>query len=128
MRKLLWITDSIGCLIILISMIFVPAGATFDATESPDTEVNIDLDLTPSSGNATLIKTEDPIQVKEDLNTYRVQLVTSDGSVQLMTDPVEAATFAEAVGLTVTEWHTQFPNTVIVGVVVEVVLAGVTLN
>jgi len=38
----------------------------FSLVESPDTEVNISLDVTPNAGNATLVVEEDSIQVKYD--------------------------------------------------------------
>jgi len=38
----------------------------FSGVEAPENEANIDLDLTPSSGNATLIAEEDALQVKYD--------------------------------------------------------------
>ena len=42
----------------------------FAVTEAPDTEVNIFLDVTPDSGNATLIVEEDSVQVKYDSTDF----------------------------------------------------------
>jgi hypothetical protein len=45
-------------------------GTGFSLAENPDKEVNVTLDVTPSSGNATLIIEEDAIQVKYDSTDF----------------------------------------------------------
>jgi hypothetical protein len=42
------------------------AAADFAVTETPDTEINVSLDVVPSSGNSTIIVEEDAVQVKYD--------------------------------------------------------------
>jgi hypothetical protein len=45
-------------------------GDAFAITEAPDTEVDIVLDVTPSSGSATLIVEQDALQVKYDSTDF----------------------------------------------------------
>ena len=51
-------------------IIAVDFGTSFEVTESPDTEMNITLDVSPSTGNATLVVTEDSVQVKFDTTDF----------------------------------------------------------
>jgi hypothetical protein len=52
-------------------IVYLDFGVGFALVESPDTEVNIDLDVTPSSGSATLIVEEDSVQVKYDSTDFQ---------------------------------------------------------
>jgi hypothetical protein len=45
-------------------------GVGFTVQEAPDTEVNVDHDVTPSAGSATLIVEQDAIQVKYDSTDF----------------------------------------------------------
>lgn len=64
--------------------------AAFDVTESPDTEINITMDLTPSSGNATLVLEEDAIQVK-----YGSTLTESASGLDVKDDAILKAKFGD---------------------------------
>ena len=51
-------------------IVYLDFGTGFSLTESPDTEVNISLDVTPDSGNATLVVEQDAVQVKYDTTDF----------------------------------------------------------
>jgi hypothetical protein len=58
----------------------------FYLSEAPDTEVNVELDVTPSSGNATLVLEEDALQVKYD----STDLAEGASGLTLATNPTVA--------------------------------------
>ncbi len=72
--------------------------SVFDVTESPEDEINISLDVTPSSGNATLVIEEDAVQVKYDTTDFTEGTAglllganpTISTSLSLGTDPADA--------------------------------------
>lgn len=75
-------------------------GVGFTLVENPDTEVNINFDVTPSSGNATLVAEEDALQVKYDSTdlaegTSGLTFAASPTiatSLSIGTDPADAGT------------------------------------
>ncbi|MHC4808027.1 MAG: beta strand repeat-containing protein, partial [Planctomycetota bacterium] len=75
-------------------------GEGFAIVESPDTLINIDFDVTPSAGNATLVVNEDAIQVLYDTTDFQEStngLYLGDSptiptSLLIGTDPADAGT------------------------------------
>jgi len=81
-------------------IVYLDFGTGFTITENPDTEININFDLTPSSGNATLITEEDALQVKYDTTDFGESTSgltlgaspTIATSLAIGTDPADAGT------------------------------------
>jgi len=73
------------------------AAADFAVTESPNTEINVSLDVTPSTGNATIVVEQDAVQVKYDTTDF----AESTAGLILDTDPTIATSLTVGGGGTV---------------------------
>jgi hypothetical protein len=72
-------------------IVSVDFGVGFDIQENPDTEINVNFDLVPSSGNATLVAEEDALQVKYD-STYFTE---GTSGLTLAEDSITVSRFAD---------------------------------
>jgi hypothetical protein len=108
-------------------IVYLDFGTGFSLAESPDTEVNVNLDVTPSSGNATLVVEQDAIQVKyastdfkENSNgLYLADSPTIVTSLSIGSDPADGAAGINLDNADNIAWEASAAGTDVVGMSVD---------